>query len=137
LHVDTCLGEPSEMVFALLGVNEMEGFIPLVEAFLDERAKHAVLLVGAVEERANVTMLAESAPRDLQGMPVGVHFASTQESNAERVAFYPGKPDDSATVRFDPARSSGTPGLDFHGWSLQDTRALLERLTGRSAVLIL
>jgi len=27
-HIDTCLGKPLEMVFAQLGVNEMEGFIP-------------------------------------------------------------------------------------------------------------
>jgi hypothetical protein len=33
------------------------GLPPAVETVLDERAKHAVLLVDAVEERANVTAL--------------------------------------------------------------------------------
>jgi hypothetical protein len=34
------------------------GLSPAVETVLDERAKHAVLLLDAVEERANVTALA-------------------------------------------------------------------------------
>jgi hypothetical protein len=33
--------------------------VALFETILDERAKHAVLLVDAVEERANMTILAE------------------------------------------------------------------------------
>jgi hypothetical protein len=50
------------MFFPSLRVNEMESFISPVDAFLDERAKDAVLLVDALKERANVTMLAESVP---------------------------------------------------------------------------
>jgi hypothetical protein len=37
------------MVFRQLGVHEVKGFVPLVKAVLDERAKHPVLLVHAVE----------------------------------------------------------------------------------------
>jgi hypothetical protein len=36
----------------------MVDLFPAVKTVLDERAKHAVLLVDGVEERANVTMLA-------------------------------------------------------------------------------
>jgi hypothetical protein len=57
-HVDACIGKPSEMILPSLGVNEMESPIPVVEAVLDERAKHAVVLVHAVEQRANVAILA-------------------------------------------------------------------------------
>ena len=43
----------------------MEGFVAPVEAVLDERAQHAVLLVVAVKEGANVTMPAECGSGDL------------------------------------------------------------------------
>ena len=35
---DACVGEPHEMVFPQLGVHQMESFVPLVKAVLDERA---------------------------------------------------------------------------------------------------
>lgn len=54
------------MFFPSLGVNEMEGFVSPLETILDERAKHAMLLVDAVEERTNMT--AESAPGKLRGL---------------------------------------------------------------------
>jgi hypothetical protein len=63
LHVDAYVGEPPEMLVSSLGVDEVERPIPFVEAVLDERPKHAVLLVDAVEERANVATLAESVRR--------------------------------------------------------------------------
>ena len=37
------------MFFPSLGVHEMEGFLPQVETIPDERAKDAVLLVGALK----------------------------------------------------------------------------------------
>jgi hypothetical protein len=40
----------------------VEGLFPPVNAIFEERAKHPVLLVQAVEERANVTLLAQSGP---------------------------------------------------------------------------
>jgi hypothetical protein len=60
----------------------MEGFVPPVEAILDERAKHAVLLVDAVEERANVTTPAETTPGKLQRLPVGFHIRLHAKSPA-------------------------------------------------------
>src|SRR4051794_24550640 len=108
------------MVFPLLGVNEMEGFVAPFETIFDERAKHAVLFVDAVEERANVTTLAETTPGKLQGMPVGFHVRLHAESHAERVAFSPG------TRRSGdrPARSRTQlrhARAQFHGWTTQDT----------------
>jgi hypothetical protein len=50
LHVDTGFGEPLEMVFPQLGVHDVESFVSLIKALFDERAKHSVLLVDAVEE---------------------------------------------------------------------------------------
>jgi hypothetical protein len=67
LHIDACFGESPEMFFPLLGINEMVGLVAPVQTVLDERAKHTVLLVNAVEERAN--MLAEGSPGKLQGAP--------------------------------------------------------------------
>jgi hypothetical protein len=75
LHVDACLGESAEMFFASRGINEVERFISPLEAVLHERVKHAVLLVHAVEERANVTMLAERASRNLLGIGGGIHLS--------------------------------------------------------------
>jgi hypothetical protein len=52
----------------------VEGLLPPVETILDERPKHAVLLVDAVEERANMMMLAESTPGKRRGMPRARHI---------------------------------------------------------------
>src|SRR5258707_7633812 len=90
LHIDACPGEPLQMFFPSLGVNEMEGFIPPVEAIFEERAKHPVLLVDAVEECANVTLPAEIASGELHGMTLVCHIsphmhtseAPTQHSTA-------------------------------------------------------
>src|ERR1700758_1815916 len=51
----------------------MKGFVPTLEALFDERAKHSVLLVEIVEESANVTVLAETAPGTPQGAAVRFH----------------------------------------------------------------
>jgi hypothetical protein len=59
----------------------MVNFVPLVETIRDERAKHALLLVDAVEERTNMTMLAESTRVKLLGLRGGVHILTfTQKS---------------------------------------------------------
>jgi hypothetical protein len=49
------------MFFPAFGVNEMDSLVPPVKAVLHERAKHAVLVVDAVEERANMTSLTEGS----------------------------------------------------------------------------
>jgi hypothetical protein len=76
-HVDACAGEPPEMLVSPPGVDQVESLIPLVEPVLDERVKHAVLLTDAVEERANVAILAKSARRNLQRIAVGFHTSIT------------------------------------------------------------
>src|SRR5258707_5511712 len=53
----------------------MEGFILPVEAIFEERAKHSVLLVGAVEEGTNVTSPAVIASCKLHGMTLGCHIS--------------------------------------------------------------
>jgi hypothetical protein len=49
----------------------MESFLPQVETILDKRAKHAVLLVAAIEERTNMTTLVEGIPGKLHGLRGG------------------------------------------------------------------
>src|SRR5207244_3425238 len=61
----------------------MERFIPSREAIFDERAKHSVLLVGAVEESANVTLPAEIAPGKLHGLSLGSHISPQFQSVAD------------------------------------------------------
>src|SRR5438874_8324244 len=58
-----------------LRVHDVEGLVPPVEALFDERAKHPVLLVEAVEESANVTVTAETAPGTLHGIAVCSHVS--------------------------------------------------------------
>jgi hypothetical protein len=53
----------------------VEGFVPPLEALFDERAKHPVLLVHAVEESANVTVPAEIGAGTLHGTAVRCHFS--------------------------------------------------------------
>jgi hypothetical protein len=62
------------MFFPSLGINEMVGSVPLLETIPDERAKHAMLLVDAVEKRTNMTILAESTPSKLRGLRGGLHI---------------------------------------------------------------
>src|SRR4051794_10097221 len=61
------------MLFPQLWVNDVEGPFPAIEAILDEGPKHAVLLVHAVEERADVTVRAQPPARELQGLVVRFH----------------------------------------------------------------
>src|SRR6266567_3396316 len=53
----------------------MESFFPPLEALFDERAKHPVLLVDAVEESANVTLPAEIASGELYRMTLDCHIS--------------------------------------------------------------
>src|SRR5947209_2344255 len=78
LHVDTCFGEPPEVFFPSIGVNEMEGFVPPVETILNERAKHAMLLVDAVKKRTNMMILVESTRGKLRGVRCGVHISPSR-----------------------------------------------------------
>jgi hypothetical protein len=58
----------------------MEGFISPVKAIFDERVKHPVLLVSAVEESANVTLPAEIASGELYGMTLVCHISPHMHS---------------------------------------------------------
>jgi hypothetical protein len=53
----------------------MESFFPPLEALFDERAKHSVLLVDAVEESANMTLPAEIASGEMYGMTLVCHIS--------------------------------------------------------------
>jgi len=63
------------MIFPQLGVHDVEGFVPPIEALFDERAKHSVLLVEVVEESANMTVLAERGPGTSHGTAVRRHVS--------------------------------------------------------------
>src|SRR3981189_1674592 len=97
----------------------MKGFVAPVEAVLDERAQHAVLLVVAVKEGANVTMPAECGSGDLHRVLGGVNISPPgQAPRTERASVLPCKP----TVwdrRFDPARGWGARGSTLFDERLQ------------------
>jgi hypothetical protein len=65
----------------------MVDLVPPVETILDERAKHAVLLVDAVKERAYVTMLADSSSGGLRGVLGAPHILTS----TQRVQLQPGE----------------------------------------------
>src|SRR5438128_4413694 len=76
LHIDARFTEAHQMFVPQPGVHDVESFLSPVKAFFDERAKHPVLLVDAVEERADVTFAAERPPGKLDGMLVSHVFTS-------------------------------------------------------------
>src|SRR5258708_3021780 len=84
------------MFFASLRVNEMIGLIPLVETIPKIRAEHAMLLVDAVEERANMTLLTENTPRKLHGMPGVLHVLTSTRRVQRRESRVPARGTDSA-----------------------------------------
>src|SRR6266404_3760625 len=73
LHIDAGFGKPLQMLSLQLRVDDVEGLVTTVKAVFDERAQHPVLLVHAVEESANVTVLAETASGTLHGSAVRCH----------------------------------------------------------------
>lgn len=83
---DTCFGEPPQMFFPSLGVNEMGGFIPSVETILDERATQPMLLVDPVEKRTNMTVLIESTAGALEGLPLVYIFSPSRREPRVRSA---------------------------------------------------
>jgi len=63
------------VAFPQIWVHEVASFVAPLKAISDERAKHPVLLVHAIEESANVTALAENAAGTLHGTPVRCHVS--------------------------------------------------------------
>jgi hypothetical protein len=53
----------------------VEGLFSPVDAIFEERAKHPVLLVQAVEESTNMTSLGELASGKLHGLTLGSHIS--------------------------------------------------------------
>src|SRR5205807_7986528 len=53
----------------------MKGSFTAVEAILDERPKHPSLLLGAAEERADMTLSAQRTPGKLYGLMLGSHVS--------------------------------------------------------------
>jgi hypothetical protein len=79
--------------------------VALIETILNEGAKHAVLLVNAVEKRANMTILAKGIPGEVRGAPGGSQGLTFKESHV------PARCTGSARTGFDPAGRSGETGL--------------------------
>jgi hypothetical protein len=52
------------MLFPQCRVHDVDDPLTLVKAILDERAEHPILLIDAVEERANVSMSTQCAARE-------------------------------------------------------------------------
>ena len=72
-HIDTRFGEPSQMFFALLGVNDMVSLVLLVETTFDEWLEHPTLLVDAVKERADMAALDGGVSSELRRLRDGGH----------------------------------------------------------------
>src|SRR6185312_15819666 len=70
---DAGIAKPFDMILVSLGIDEMKSPMSLVEAVPDERAEHAVVLVHAVEQRANVPIPSERVGRNPQGNVVTFH----------------------------------------------------------------
>ena len=73
LDVDAAVREPLQVRVPEVGVDDVEPLLPPVEPVPDEGAEHPVLLVDAVEERADVTLRAERAAGELDGTVAGSH----------------------------------------------------------------
>jgi hypothetical protein len=67
----------------------MEGFVPPVETILDKRAKHAMVLVGAVKECIYMAILIEKTLDKLRGLRGGLHILTFTQ---KRGVFWPGGP---------------------------------------------
>src|SRR6266568_5234702 len=112
------------MFFPPLGVNVMVGFVPLVEPILDKRPKHAMLLVDAIEERTNVTMLAENT----LGKRGGLHILTFTQGEALS------RPTDRfGAARFDPAPAQAPPALRRTRYSLRPPYRAVDGWSSRRA----
>jgi len=101
------------MFFPSLRVNVMVSFVPLVKPILDERAKHAMLLVDAIEERTNVTMPTENTVGKLHGLGGGLHVLTFTQREARS-----SPADRFGAARFDPAPRSGATGASTNAVQL-------------------
>jgi len=58
-HIDAGRLQPPLVLRPQLGTDDMKGLPAALESFFDEGKKHAILLIGVVEERAHVTLRAK------------------------------------------------------------------------------
>jgi hypothetical protein len=70
------------MSLAQLGIHDMKSLVAPLEPLFDERAKHPVLLVEAIEKSANVTRLAKHAISDVDGTFIPSHDGPPRDSAA-------------------------------------------------------
>src|SRR5271157_759864 len=61
------------MILPQFGVDDMKGLLAPREPLFDERAKHSVLLVEAIEESANVRPVADHAISYVDGTFMDLH----------------------------------------------------------------
>src|SRR5271163_1982935 len=123
--VDARFGEPPEMFVPQLGINVVVSLVALIETILDERAKHTVLLVDAVEERANMAILTEGIPGGVRGVSGGIQILTFTQT----AAFWPGGPVRRAPEPY-PQAVEAQPGFDERDPAY--ARPLLMSTGGRS-----
>src|ERR1700730_1940970 len=58
-RVDPYRSQPSQMVVTLIRINEGNRLVATLEPVLNERKQHAILFVGAIEERTDMTCFAK------------------------------------------------------------------------------
>src|SRR5580698_5339613 len=61
------------------GINDMKSPVAVLEPLFDERAKHPVLLVEAIEKSANMTLFAKHAISDVDGTFIASHDVPPRE----------------------------------------------------------
>src|SRR4029077_21290725 len=74
LYIYACLGQSLQMLFPILGIDNVGRFFAPVDAILVERAEHSVLLVVGVEEGADMIAPAEIDTGELSRVFVPCHM---------------------------------------------------------------
>src|SRR5260370_37886715 len=60
-HIDARRPQPFKVLLTQLRIDDMEGLLTALEAFLDERQQHFILLFAVVEEGTDMTFCAKLA----------------------------------------------------------------------------
>jgi hypothetical protein len=67
------------MILPQLGIDNMKSLVAPLEPLFDERPKHPVLLVEAIEKSANVTLFAKHAISYVDGTFIALHDGPPRE----------------------------------------------------------
>src|SRR5579864_3614353 len=89
LNLYSCLGQSLQILFSILGIHDVRSLFTPIETILIEGAQHPVLLVQAVEERANVSVRSDAGASTLQGTTVRRHLSpllSTAGGQSQRTS---------------------------------------------------